>query len=81
MPIRSCYSEMLCRATLCFKQQADSHMHANVSAHDLQVMMDFLKEWEEKLHVKITCSQVRPGLLTVLQCTFDATINVQRCAF
>ena len=24
----------------------------------LQVMMDFLKEWEEKLHVKITCSQV-----------------------
>lgn len=24
-----------------------------------QVMMDFLKEWEEKLHIKITCSQVR----------------------
>jgi hypothetical protein len=21
--------------------------------------MDFLKEWEEKLHVKITCSQVQ----------------------
>ena len=24
----------------------------------LQVMMDFLREWEEKLQIKITCSQV-----------------------
>lgn len=24
-----------------------------------KVMMDFLSEWQEKLHVKITCSQVR----------------------
>ena len=27
-------------------------------------MMDFLKEWEEKLNIKITCSQVG-GLLWV----------------
>ena len=26
---------------------------------DAQVMMDFLKEWEKKLAIKITCSQVR----------------------
>jgi hypothetical protein len=25
-----------------------------------QVMMDFLKEWEEKLAIKITCSQAQP---------------------
>lgn len=26
-----------------------------------QVMMDFLKEWEEKLGIKITCSQASAG--------------------
>lgn len=33
-----------------------------------KVMMDFLAEWQEKLHVKITCSQVRltsPHLIAV----------------
>lgn len=30
----------------------------------LQVMMDFLKEWEEKLGIKITCSQVESTAFT-----------------
>ena len=30
-----------------------------IHALSLQVMMDFLKEWEEKLKIKITCSQAR----------------------
>jgi hypothetical protein len=37
---------------------------ATVLLYCLQVMMDFLKEWEEKLNIKITCSQVG-GLLWV----------------
>lgn len=28
--------------------------------------MDFLKEWEQKLNIKITCSQVRRSLLAAL---------------
>ncbi len=33
-----------------------------LSGIGFQVMMDFLKEWEEKLAIKITCSQVRQRL-------------------
>lgn len=32
--------------------------------------MDFLKEWEEKLHIKITCSQV---------CNFELISLVKLC--
>ena len=38
----------------------------SVQCECLQVMMDFLKEWEEKLHVKITCSQVQLAALSLM---------------
>lgn len=54
---------MLRRTEGCISVQKNSNMYSDASAHGPQVMMDFLKEWEEKLHVKITCSQVRQGLV------------------
>jgi hypothetical protein len=56
----------------CTQSLADPHRTALPTAVPLhcrpvlllQVMMDFLKEWEEKLNIKITCSQVE-GLLWV----------------
>ena len=42
-------------------------------------MMDFLKEWEEKLHIKITCSQVcgfGRQVLTRCHTCIDATCTL-----
>lgn len=42
------------------------HAFARSVLVEPQVMMDFLKEWEQKLNIKITCSQARRSLLAAL---------------
>jgi len=47
------------RAGRCAARCAGHSVSGAPSLARAQVMMDFLKEWEEKLAIKITCSQVR----------------------
>lgn len=49
------------------------HFSSQCLIYNAQVMMDFLKEWETKLAIKITCSQV------ILQCA--APIIPQKYVF
>ena len=40
--------------------------------------MDFLKEWEEKLHIKITCSQVKLELINLVQHILKLSMQKQQ---
>ena len=54
---KACLPPAAARAQACDK--AARWMPGETGQCMLQVMMDFLREWEEKLQIKITCSQVR----------------------
>ena len=55
LPTRPCLPDHLTIFSITIPPSSSPPHHPPAA----QVMMDFLKEWEEKLNIKITCSQAR----------------------